>query len=313
METRRKAWLAFLLSVPCPGLGHLYAGRPLGALKALGLAIAALLLLPVLALHVSVRPLNALLVWLVPMLAVLGIPINAALTARRAPSPYVLQRYNRWFVYAGAVAAYVGLMGRGVQPWLRSHWIEAFRNPTGSMEPALQIGDFLYVDKTDRARQATSLGSVVVFSSVEEPELKVMKRIVGLPGDTLAMHDGHLVRNGRLVTEPYVLSEPHRRSEDSTQRAKMRTWQLPYLVAGAGDGYQPDVEDWGPLTVPAGVLFVLGDNRDASYDSRYWGFVPAVNVLGRPRMIYWSFDPASPKPAPFFAAARWERFGQLIR
>ena len=201
---------------------------------------------------------------------------------------------------------------------LRSFVIEAFRIPSGSMENTLLVGDFLFVTKalygaelpfTHRhlpAIREPRRGDIVVFRSVEG-DFNVVKRLVGVPGDTLAMHHGHLFRNGAGQDEPYVVHSDSLRSETPEQRVRMRSWQLPHLAGRDSAGYTPDVEEWGPLLVPPESLFVMGDNRDNSLDSRYWGFLPRNQVRGRPLFIYYSYDPASWRVAPPLSAIRWSR------
>jgi signal peptidase I len=142
---------------------------------------------------------------------------------------------------------------------------------------------------------------------VEEEGLKVVKRLIGMPGDTLAMDSGVLYRNGKRVEEPWAVHTDPSRSEDPIQRAKMRDWQLPHVVARDTAGYQPDLQDWGPIVVPRDSFFMMGDNRDSSYDGRYWGFLPRENVRGRPLVVYFSYDASSWKSLPFFTAVRWGR------
>jgi signal peptidase I len=137
----------------------------------------------------------------------------------------------------------------------------------------------------------------------------VMKRVVGIPGDTVAMVQGHFIRNGQAVNEPYAITG-ELDSEDAMQRAKMRLWQLNFYVGNDTPAYQPDISDWGPLVVAPESYFTLGDNRNFAYDSRYWGFVPAENITGQPRVVYWSYDPESYKPMPGFFAVRWDRIGK---
>ena len=205
---------------------------------------------------------------------------------------------------------------------LRTFLIEAFRIPSGSMENTLLIGDFLFVNKalygaevpfTGKhlpAFREPHRGDIVVFKSVEAetPDLNVVKRLMGLPGDTLAMKNGEVYRNGERLDEPYARHDDPTLSVDPLQRSRMREWQLPHLVGDVDTGnYMPDLHDWGPIVVPAGSLFVMGDNRDGSYDGRYWGFLPRENVEGRPLIIYYSYDPQSWKPLPFLSAVRWRR------
>jgi signal peptidase I len=202
---------------------------------------------------------------------------------------------------------------------LRTFLIEAFRIPSGSMENSLLVGDFLFVNKalygaevpfTGRRLPAVRepiRGDILVFDSVEEEGMKVVKRLIGMPGDTLSMVEGDLFRNGVRVDEPYALRSDPNKSEEPLQRAKMRRWQVSHLVGRDPATYQPDLHDWGPIVVPADSFFMMGDNRDSSYDGRYWGFLPRLNVRGKPLIVYFSYDKNSYKPLPFLSAIRWGR------
>ncbi len=203
--------------------------------------------------------------------------------------------------------------------FLRTFLIEAFRIPSGSMENTLLVGDFLFVNKLLYGAEVPVIhkrlpavrepvrNDVVVFDSVEEEGLKVVKRLIGVPGDTLAMADGRLYRNGVAVDEPWARHRSPGTGADAFHRAKMRAWQVEYLV-GDTSGYSPDLNDWGPIVVPPGHFFMMGDNRDYSDDGRYWGFLPRESVRGRPLFVYFSFDAQSWRPLPFFTAIRWTRF-----
>jgi signal peptidase I len=203
--------------------------------------------------------------------------------------------------------------------FLRTFLIEAFRIPSGSMENTLLIGDFLFVNKAVYGAEVPLVGTrlpayreprrgdVLVFDSVEEEGLKVVKRLIGVPGDTVSMEHGELTRNGVAVPEPYVKHEDPTKSEDPMLRAKMRLWQSPHLAGRDPRGYDPDLQDWGPIVVPRDSLFMMGDNRDNSYDGRYWGFLPRTSVRGTPLVVYFSFDSKSWRPLPFFTAIRWGR------
>ena len=203
--------------------------------------------------------------------------------------------------------------------FLRTFLVEAFRIPSGSMENTLLIGDFLFVNKALYGAEVPLIHSrlpavrephrndILVFDSVEEEGLKVVKRLIGMPGDTLSMEAGQLFRNGQRVDEPYVVHGDVHRSEDPIQRAKMREWQIPHLVQRDTAAYQPDLQDWGPIVVPPDSFFMMGDNRDSSYDGRYWGFLPRMNVRGRPLVVYFSYDQNSWRSLPFLTAIRWGR------
>jgi signal peptidase I len=203
--------------------------------------------------------------------------------------------------------------------FLRTFLVEAFRIPSGSMENTLLIGDFLFVNKALYGAEVPIIHTrlpavrepkrddILVFDSVEEEGLKVVKRLIGMPGDTLSMENGELFRNGERVHERYAVHSDPTRSEDPIQRAKMREWQLPHLVHRNPATYQPDLQEWGPIVVPRDSFFMMGDNRDSSYDGRYWGFLPRKNVRGKPLVVYFSYDPSSWRALPFLTAIRWGR------
>ena len=189
---------------------------------------------------------------------------------------------------------------------LRSYLIEAFRIPSESMENTLLVGDFLFVDKTGFGGQfeipftgirflrlpgyaTPRRDQVVIFRSVEDstPNLSVVKRIIGQGGDTLQMIADTVYRNGQKLIEPhaiYIATHP----EDALRLREMRDRQLPHYVGPASERYRPTTHDWGPIVVPANHYFMMGDNRNASYDSRYWGFLPQAHVVGRPIFLYFS-------------------------
>ncbi len=189
--------------------------------------------------------------------------------------------------------------------FLRTFLVEAFRIPSGSMENTLLIGDFLFVNKALYGAEVPLIHArlpavrepvrddILVFDSVEEEGLKVVKRLIGMPGDTLSMESGQLYRNRQKVDEPYAVHADPTRSEDPGQRAKMRAWQIPHLASRDTAAYHPDLQDWGPIVVPADSFFMMGDNRDSSYDGRYWGFLPRLNIRGRPLLVYFSYDPGA--------------------
>lgn len=205
---------------------------------------------------------------------------------------------------------------------IKTFIIEAFKIPSGSMERTLLVGDFLLVNKLVYGAEVpfTHLrlprlaeprrGEVLVFEWPKDPTKNFVKRLVGVPGDTLEMRDGRLVRNGVVLDEPYVY---HTFDQDDPGYEEFR-WQRDYLVrtANASVGYHPSRNNWGPLVVPAGNYFVLGDNRDNSLDSRYWGFVADSLVKGRPILIYYSFAPDTVTRFPWLTRIRWTRLGERI-
>jgi signal peptidase I len=203
---------------------------------------------------------------------------------------------------------------------IRTFGVEAFKIPTSSMENTLLIGDFLLVNKATYGSEVPGLGlhlpalreprrgDVIVFSPPHEPDKNYVKRLVGTPGDTLQMIDKVLHRNGRPVPEPYARYID--RAGDAVHPGM--GWQSSHLIASTRRGYHPSRDNWGPLVVPVGQYFVLGDNRDNSEDSRYWGFVDRGSIRGRPWFVYYSFDPSAAVPTPWARAVRWGRVGHAI-
>lgn len=190
---------------------------------------------------------------------------------------------------------------------LRTFVVEAFRIPSSSMERTLLVGDFLLVNKWVYGAEIPFMGTrlpalraprhadVIVFDWPVDPAKAFVKRLIGLPGDTLLMQQGVLRRNGVTVPEPYV-----RRAATSGDSAGR----------GPGGGAR---DSWGPLVVPPRHYFVLGDNRANSLDSRFWGFVPDTLLRGAPWFVYYSFTPDSVTAAPWLTRIRWERLGATVR
>jgi signal peptidase I len=206
---------------------------------------------------------------------------------------------------------------------VRTFAVEAFKIPTGSMEGTLLIGDFLLVNKavygaeiplTNRRFPGFTepgRGDVVVFLPPHDSRKNYVKRIVGLPGDTLEMRDKALYRNGRPQDEPYA-----RHSDLLADQADPRmVWQLDHVLDRTLTyrTYRPSRDNWGPIVVPEGKFFALGDNRDRSEDSRYWGFLDAAAVKGRPMFVYYSFQGDLADPLPWLTGVRWARIGEVIR
>lgn len=174
--------------------------------------------------------------------------------------------------------------------FIRSFVIQAFKIPSGSMLQTLQIGDHLLVTKFAYGvkipftnimvyeREGPRHEDIIVFEFPEDPSKDFIKRVIGTPGDVIEIRDKQVFRNGEMLNEPYV---QHVHSAIVPQR-----------------------DNFGPITVPEGKYFVLGDNRDESYDSRFWGFVERRTIAGKALILYWSWES--------LFSIRWERIGQLV-
>ena len=207
--------------------------------------------------------------------------------------------------------------------FVRTWVVQAFKIPTGSMENNLLIGDHLLVNKfivgpTPLAIGRAVLpvrpirrGDIVVFKYPDEPDRDFIKRVIGLPGETIELKNKKVHVNGQPLDEPYV----HFLTPPSNDYQEVTSFDVR--------------ERFGPVTVPTDQYFVMGDNRDNSQDSRYWGFLPRSYVKGKALLIYWSYESgredyidegtlASIKRlgsvvTHFFTKTRWERLFHQIR
>lgn len=206
--------------------------------------------------------------------------------------------------------------------FVKAFLVDTFKIPTGSMEHTILVGDFLLVNKlaygaevpfTGKrlpAMRTPRRGEVIVFLYPEDPTKNYVKRLVGLPGDTVAMRAGQLVVNGRAEHGDYI---EHTMPWDDRGSEEFQ-WQRPFLAldSAAARRYRPTRDNWGPLVVPPGNMFVLGDNRDNSSDSRYWGFVADSLLRGAPLFVYYSYQPDSTQPLAWLTSIRWGRLGERI-
>jgi signal peptidase I len=193
--------------------------------------------------------------------------------------------------------------------FIRTFFIQAYKIPSGSMEPTLLVGDHILVNKiVFGLRMPDSIlglqipgppygsylfhfepvhrGDVVVFVFPPDRTKDFIKRVVGVAGDTVQVKDGQVILNGVKIPDPHAHFE---------------------VSAQERSAVSPR-DNFGPVTVPPGKLFMMGDNRDRSYDSRFWGFVDLNDVEGRAMMIYWSWD----SDGLGFLPIRWSRFGQIV-
>jgi signal peptidase I len=174
---------------------------------------------------------------------------------------------------------------------IRATVVQAYKIPSGSMKPTLLVGDHLLANKFIYGEKLPFMntkilvfrkperGDIVIFPCPVEPDKNFIKRVVAVEGDVIEERDKHLFVNGKPVSEPYV---QHTDKFMSVRR-----------------------DNFGPYLVPHGKVFVMGDNRDHSYDSRYWGYVDIKNIKGEAFMIYWSWNNMKNFP-------RLQRIGHLI-
>jgi signal peptidase I len=211
--------------------------------------------------------------------------------------------------------------------------VQAFVIPTGSMENNLLVGDHLLVDKLAYAPpgpiskyvlpyQEIKRGDIIVFRYPVDIRQTFVKRVIGIPGDRIRVENKQVVRNGERLSEPYKV---HKTEYVDSSRDNFPSQPYLQLSEGAGEMLEKHVVN-GEVVVPPNAYFAMGDNRDNSLDSRYWGFVPRANIVGKPLIIYWSYETTTDRlaaPTPgwdhaldllqnFFTKTRWRRTFMLI-
>lgn len=217
--------------------------------------------------------------------------------------------------------------------FLRTFFIEAYRIPSPSMVPAMLVGDWLFVNKLRYGPHIpftkTNLpgyadpqrGDIVVFISPtqidqpDDPNPILVKRLIGMPGDTLYSRDGVVHINGVPQRQGYQAASDGGAAADETH--PLFAWQARIALDSSRFGAAPSsptLDDWGPLVIPAEHFWMMGDNRYNSKDSRYWGIVPRANVRARPLFVYYSYNADnSDRPLPGLTDIRWSRLGHIIR
>ena len=180
--------------------------------------------------------------------------------------------------------------------FIRAFVVQAFKIPSGSMKPTLLIGDHILVNKfiygiklpiwgrTIVPLKDPKRGDIVVFKFPQDPSKDFIKRVVGIAGDTVEIRNKQVFINQKPLKTPYVVY-----TDDAV---------IPAALSKR--------DNYGPITVPKNSLFVLGDNRDNSHDSRFWGFVDLEDLKGKAFIIYWSWNKKD-------FGVRWSRIGNLLR
>jgi signal peptidase I len=294
----RKPLLALLMSLILPGFGQLYNGELNKAIWLfIGFAFFSIPGAALIALHLP-GP------WMMPaLLASLGVSLLAWLygmidawrDARRAHD-YIARDWQVSGTYALVLIACNAFALPLLIDYVREHQVESFRIPSSSMEPTILPGDILFADKRYNCpgcKQAIRRGDVAIFTYPNDRTLRYIKRIIGLPGDHVQIRGNAVSVNGvALKTRETATPDGVRVTEEAGGRQWETLW----------------AKDQSPLsdasfTVPAGQVFVLGDRRDASKDSRNFGTVPLQDVIGRARQIWFSHGREG---------VRWERLGQLV-
>jgi signal peptidase I len=279
----RKPWIAGVLTLVSRGLGHLYAGSPKRGVILFGIEQSLAIALGI-AIIVYTPNIYSLLVFVAIGIGFVIFCIwDAVKIAKTKRDQYELAKYNRWFAYAG----YFIVMSLGVSIMIsenvKTNLVKAYKLPSGAMEDTLLVGDHILVDQRNSAREPRR-GDIVIFEYPEDPTKDFIKRVVAVGGDTIEVRNKTLFVNNSSITEAYAV---HKETDiiPATQNPR---------------------DNLGPQVVPSGSFFTMGDNRDRSYDSRFWGFVSKDKVKGTVKSIYWSWDRKK-------GEVRWARIGKKVQ
>lgn len=263
------------------GLGHLYCGEVRKAIILFAgwqgctvLAFATLLLVP---------PMGLIFALTISITYSVYCIVDAIKCAKPLSAAYTLKGVNKWYIYIlfGLIASF--LIRPVIGEMVKHHIAQAFKIPSGAMQQTLEIGDRIITNKFSYQFSSPQKGDVVVFPFPNDPEKKFIKRIIGLGGEFLEIKNKHVYIDGQIVDETFV------------NHGDVRIF----------DKEINPRDNYGPVTIPADSVFVMGDNRDYSSDSRFWGFVKASSIEGKAVSIYWSWDKEN-------ASIRWRRIGKAV-
>ncbi|MDH5669716.1 MAG: signal peptidase I [Nitrospira sp.] len=238
-------------------------------------------------------PLYNLLLWLFLSLSLyVLIILDAIRAAKRFGEGYEVRLCNTWYGYGGFVLLVImacAFVEEPVKDHIRQHHVQAFKIPSRSMMPTLLSGDHIFVEKSTYKNGTTpQRGDIIVFEFPEDETKDFVKRVIGIPGDTIEVRAKTVHVNGSPLDDTAY-----------TQR----------IDSGIIDGTINSRDYYGPVTVPRASYFVLGDNRDQSLDSRFFGFVDASKIKGKCTIIYWSWSGIG----NWNEWVRWDRIGQRIQ
>ena len=284
LDKPRKPWISGLLTLFTIGLGHLYAGEAKKGIKLYFFGQGILLLIFLILIYLLPIVIFIILAVLSGFLFLIYCLVDAVKLSKKKRVAYTLKRYNKWYVYLTCLvfASFIiqPLIGTSIKVFL----VQAYKIPAGSLKPTLLIGDHILVKKLFAVKAAINRGDMIVFPFPEDTSKDFIKRVVAVGGETIEIVNKKVFINGKLIEEPYVIHSD------------------PQIIPKA---LRPR-DNYGPSLVPENLLFVMGDNRDQSYDSRFWGFVEKAAVKGKAYTIYWSWDKGNFR-------VRWDRIGKEIK
>jgi signal peptidase I len=276
-SNRRIWWIAGILSYLVPGLGQVYNGQ-----AALGLLFYAIysiwgsifFLISMTAMRGSFRQYTIPLIFfflITSLAALLAIIVHAIRNAIKRKHLFKPKRYNKFVIYLAVILICQGT-DYAIRKTIGDILIKPYRIPTSSMSPTIEAGDLLLTDKLAFSRENPTRGDVVLFAHPKKTGSHYIYRLIGAPGDSVEIREKKVFINGIQLHEPYA----H------------------YIDAKTLKPESSKRDYFGPIIIPEREYFLLGDNRDNCLDSRFWGTVDRKLILGKPTIIYWSWDNTIP-------------------
>ncbi|MBN1384668.1 MAG: signal peptidase I [Elusimicrobia bacterium] len=246
---------------------------------------------------------------LVSLVFWLIIVFEAILSAKRISNNYVLKRFNRWYIYI-IIIVIIQLVDISVEAVIvRNTIFKAFKVPAGSMMPTIYVGDHFICDLSYYHLNNPARGDIIIFKWPVNESIFYIKRIIGAPGDTIQIIDDDLYINNEKTELDYIgkyVGDDGKGSEIYKETYGNSSYQILEQIKKH--------ENYGPVKIPEGEYFVMGDNRDNSNDSRYWGMVKRHQIYGRPVFIYFSWDIKIPawKIISRLTSIRFSRIGDIL-
>jgi signal peptidase I len=264
------------------GLGHLYAGDlKKGIFLFFGGQI---LLILAFSSFLFYAPIGPIIVIIVCISYSVYCIVDSVKLAKIHAISYSMKKYNKWYFYLLFWFVNSFIIQTIVENTAKNNIAQAYKIPSGAMKETLKVGDRIIADKFIYKSKEPKRGDIVIFPYPADPSKDFIKRIIGLGGEVIEIKDKKVMIDGTLLQEPYVVY---------TNRTMLLQNNHPR-------------DYFGPVKIPENSLFVMGDNRDNSHDSRYWGFVEKSSVKGKAINIYWSWDSQK-------SWVRWDRILKNIK
>ena len=291
MDKPRKPCVAALLSFFTIGLGHIYAGEAKKGIILYTLSLVGYLVMLAAPQTIKVNILILICFFFVALSYFVFCLFDAAKAARKKSASYSLRKFNKWYVYLLCFITANMIIQPVLTGGIKEQLVKAYKIPSGTMTPTLLIGDYIFVDRFVYKNNKPKRGDVVVFEFPKDPSSDFIKRVVAIGGDLVEIKDKKL----------FI---------DEVQQEENAAIHQDKSIFPESQGPR---DNFGPVTVPENSVFVMGDNRDNSFDSRFWGFVDESKIKGKAISVYWSWELREPLCSlNRFTSIRWNRIGKEI-